>query len=670
MMLSFLILGGRLFEIQVLRGDEFGKIARAQSTGKTEIPAERGVIYDRTGRELAINIFTNSLYAYPRNKNEVRNINNYLDRLFRWSRGTASRKYNFKPDHFAWVKRGISDKRAARIKEEDPSGLFLSPEIGRDYPFGSIGKNIIGVTDIDGNGLTGMEYYSDSILAGTPGVIDYLRDGKRNTYRLREKPLVEPSSGNSMVLTIDWYFQEIVEEELQNAVEKYNASYGTAIFVNCRTGEILAAADYSPDDKGYSKLRSINDCYEPGSVMKIVAGAALLDEDLVDLDEKIYCEKGLWKCGRARLRDDKELDSLIFRDIMAHSSNIGIGKLSQRLGGEKLRETYRKFGFGHKYYLDFPGEAAGMIGNPGVWSEYNIAALSIGHAISATPLQITMAMAAVANGGNLLHPRLIGGIINPDGQVISKGGGDMSVRVMKKKTSDILRECLELVVDSGTATPAKSDIIKLAGKTGTAQIPDHENGGYLWGKYNASFAGYFPAEEPLLAGIVVLNKPEPIHYGGYTAGPTFRAIAERYVLAHCEYLNPQTRLIAENNGSETKEIPDFIGREYNFAVKIAENKGIPVGANRDSGMVVWQYPPAHRKISGKTKVALLVDDLNDKKMKMADLVGTSLRTALSVLNYQGLQFEVVGKGRVLRQFPKPGCSISKSSYCRIVCGNG
>jgi len=664
------VLIGRLIEIQILRGSELQKIASDQSTGKTEIPANRGVIYDRTGRELAINVASHSLYAYPGNKKEISRIHNFLDKQFGWKSGTSSRKYKLKPDHFTWIKRGISDRLAANIKEKNIDGLFLSPEVGREYPFGGIGKGILGATDIDGRGSAGIEYGADSILAGTPGIIDYLRDGKRNTYRLPDHPLVEPQPGNSLVLTVDWYFQEIVEEELQKAVEKYNADWGSAVFLNCQTGEILAAADYKPSSDKTTKLGALSDCYEPGSVLKIVAASALLDEKLVDLDEKIYCEHGLWTCGRGRLRDDKKLDTLNFRNIMSLSSNIGIGKLSQRLGGPKLRGAYERFGFGSKYFLDFPGEASGAIGDPGVWSEYNIAALSIGHAISATPLQIAAAIAAVANGGDLVRPQVLGGVLSPEGKVIRKMAEEKIGRVMKKESAEILKGFLELVVDSGTAVPARSELVKIAGKTGTAQIPDPDKRGYLWGKFNASFAGYFPADNPLVAGVVLLNEPEPIHYGGHTAGPAFKAMAERYVLAHCDHLRPDSRLLADNDHPSLIEIPDFVGRDYGLAVKIAENKNLLLGSNSDRGLVIWQYPPAHRKVPGETKVAILVSEDNTGSLQMADLVGMNLRTALSVLDYQGVRYEIVGKGQVLRQFPNAGESISKSSQCRLVCGNG
>jgi len=215
-----------------------------------------------------------------------------------------------------------------------------------------------------------------------------LRDAHRNTYRIKTIPLVRPVAGNSIVLTVDWYFQEIVEDELKAAVEKYNALEGTAVFLDCRTGEILAAADYvAGENNDAVKLRAVSNCIEPGSVFKIVA------------------------CGRSRMRDDHKYDSLTFQEIIELSSNIGTGKLALRLGPEKLCEAIDRFGFGQKTYVGLPGEQSGYIGDPGVWSDYNIAALSIGHSIAVTPLQLSSAMAALANGGSLYRPILIRGMI-------------------------------------------------------------------------------------------------------------------------------------------------------------------------------------------------------------------------------------------------------------------
>ncbi len=668
---GWIILLARLGTIQLVHGSEYSEKARAQSSGKTKVQAERGIIYDRTGREVAINVVGSSLSAYPQDKSEVNKIHRYLDRVNGWKSGTSRKKYKLKPERFTWIKRDLSDNLATQIAADSVAGLYLRKGLKRDYPFNEVGRQIIGNTNIDYQGLSGFEYNHDSLLAGSPGLIDFLRDGQNNTYNLREVPLVKPVTGKSMVLTLDWYFQEIVEDELKSAVKEFHALSGTAVFLDCYTGEILAAADYIENStSSILKLRAVSDCFEPGSVLKIATMAALLDENLVDLEEKIYCENGLWQCGRRRLRDDKKHDTLDIQQIMELSSNIGIGKLAQRLGGEKLRDVLYKFGFGQKLRVDLPGEASGVIGDPGVWSEYNIAALAMGHSISTTPIQLAAAIGAVANGGELYRPHVIKGVIDSDNRTIKYMEKEFIGRVIEEDNAEILRSFLTGVVERGTATPAQSSIISIAGKTGTAEIPDPENGGYRRNKFNASFLGYFPAEKPRIAGIVILHQPEPVHYGGHTAGPAFKRMAERYSIANSDLLKPNTQLKADGNDCEMIEVTDFVGRDYDFAKTMAQRDGLTLKTNRESGLVVWQYPPANRKIPGSEKIAVLVNSSEDDSIVMADLVGLNMRTALALLNYQGIDFEFEGCGIVRKQFPKVGEKLSETTKCRLVCGDG
>ncbi len=665
------ILVVRLVQIQVIHGSEFGEIAGKQSTGKIKVRADRGMIFDRKGRQVAINVINSSLYAYPTSHSEIKRIGRYLDKLYGWNRGTARRKFSLRPHRFRWIDRQLSDDRARLVVNDSIPGLYIKEEMRRDYPFGRVGQQLLGFTDIDGRGISGLEYNFDSLLAGKPGLIDYLRDAHRNTFRIREIPLIKPTSGNSIVLTTDWHFQEIVEEELQTAVAEYNALEGSAIFVDCHTGEILAAADYLPGSDNRSvKLRAVSNTFEPGSVFKVFTAASLLDKRLVDTSEYIDCEEGLWKCGRRILRDDKEHDTLQFREIFELSSNIGFGKLALRMGHEGLVESAERFGFGQKTFVGLPGEQSGAIGNPGVWSDYNIAALSIGHSISVTPVQLACAVASVANGGLLMRPYLIRGVINDQGKIIEKNKPDVMARAMKEKTSELLRDYMIGVVERGTATPTKSDIVSIAGKTGTAEVVDPEGGGYIKNKFIASFMGFFPAEDPQIAGLVVLHQPEPVHYGGYTSGPTFRNIAERYCIANSQYLRPDARLVAGEGGLELNTVPNFVGRDMMLAKKIADKKGFKIISDREEGLVIWQYPPDGRKMPGTETIALGVRATEEDTPRMFDFEGMKLRTALAVLGYLGVEYEIVGCGKVQRQFPKAGENVSSRSKCRLVCGNG
>ncbi len=671
LIIAFCCIVYRLFEIQIVNGREYREKARKQSSGKINVSADRGLIFDRKGRQVAINTIKNSLYANPSGNREIKKACRYLDKLYDRPSGSSRRKYSLKSERFTWIDRHLNDDLAARVARDSVPGLYLKKESQRVYPFPGVGRQLLGNTDVDCCGLSGLEYSCDSILAGRPGLIDYLRDAHRNTYRIEEIPVVKPQAGNSIILTVDWYFQEIVEEELKAAVEEYGATEGMAVFLDCQTAEILAAADYVAERKtDIVKLRAVSNCFEPGSLFKVFTAAALLEKDLVDLDEKIYCEKGLWKCGRRRLHDDKEFDSLTFQEIIEYSSNIGIGKLALRLGGEDLYETARRFGFGDKCFIDLPGEQSGVVRKAEVWSDYNIAALAMGHSISATALQLAAAVAAIANGGRLYRPSIIRGIINDRGKLVERMKPELVAEVINSDNAALLRSFMTGVVERGTAQPTKSDIITLAGKTGTAEIPDLKKGGYLKNKFMASFFGFFPAEDPKVAGIVVLKQPEPVHYGGHTAGPAFRNMAEKYAIANSEKFNPRSRLLAGEDGVSMMEIPDFVGQDIILAQKIAQKDGINLVANRPEGMVVWQYPPEGRRIPGEDIVAVVVRTGLDEDITLLDMTGMKIRTAMAVLDFQGVDFKISGTGQVKKQHPKAGSVLKKNLFCSLRCGTG
>ncbi len=661
----------RLFEIQVVHGSEYGDLAEKQSSGKITVKADRGLIYDRKGRQIAINTVTSSLYAYPSDKKEIANDYRYLDKLYGYKAGSARRKFSLQSNHFTWIDRHLPDELARRIDQDSIPGLYLKKESQRVYPFPGVGRQLLGNTDIDCNGLSGLEYSCDSILAGRPGLIDYLRDAHRNTYRIDEIPVVEPIAGNSLILTVDWYFQEIVEEELKAAVDEYGAKEGMALFLDCRTGEILAAADYSAGGKtDIVKLKAVSDCFEPGSMFKVFTAAALLEKDLVDLDEKIYCEHGLWKCGRRVLHDDKQLDSLTFREIIELSSNIGIGKLALRVGGDDLYDNARRFGFGERSLIDLPGEQSGLVNKAKVWSDYNISALAMGHSVSVTALQLATAVAAIANGGHLYRPAIIRGVIDDRGKILKRMKPEQVADVISTDNAAILRGFMAGVVERGTAKEAQSDIVSLAGKTGTAEIPDLVNGGYFKNKFMASFFGFFPVENPKVAGVVVLKQPEPVHYGGHTAAPAFKNMAERYAIAHAERFAPQSQLLAGDDGARMIEIPDFVGQDIELAKKVAHKEGVNINANREKGVVVWQYPPEGRRIPGEEIVAVAVQSEADEDgIILFDMTGMEMRTAMAVLDYQGVDVKINGTGRVKKQFPKAGVTLKKNLSCTLRCSS-
>jgi len=672
----FAVITARLVQIQVFQADKYGEIVTRQSTGKVAIPAERGFIYDRNGQLAAKNVFLSSLYAYPDNKRELNKVAAYLEKIFDLTPGTARKKYGLRVRKFRFIKRRLDENMARRIgADEVPRGLFIREESQREYPFGRVGKQILGFTDIDNRGQSGFELAFDSLLAGQEGWADIRRDGLRNTYRVNESVLVKPVTGRSVVLTVDWNLQEIVEEELCAAVEKYNAKSAMAVFLDCNNGDILAMAHYDPNEKypdKPTKLRAITDQFEPGSVFKVFTAAALLDAGAIDFSDSIFCENGKWKIGRRTLHDDKEQGWLSFRQVMELSSNIGIAKCAIDLGLDEVVETYKRFGIGKKLRCGLPGETAGRLVPPRTVSPYNIAALSMGHSVAVNALQLAAGFAAIANGGELLRPRLLLGRVDNNGYVVREGDRDFIGRAIIKKSSvDSLRAYLRGVVESGTATPVNSPVIAIAGKTGTAEIPDLENHRYFKNKFIASFAGFFPYHKPVIAGVVVIEEPHPVTYGGYTSGPTLRKIAERYSVMNPDLFTDPGRVMVEQSKrlENTFEVPNFVGRSIGQAKALAEKRGVKLRSTASEGTVVWQFPPADRVLFDTDEILLAVVNERDKP-SMADLVGLTVRKAAALLNFNGIKYTIRGNGRVVKQSIKPGETVTDNCVCRLTCRPG
>lgn len=681
--LVWCVIVGRLWNIQVVSGKTYAQIAAKQATDKIPLPAERGVIYDRTGKEVAVNVIRHSLWVYPQSDEEKARVGIYLDKLLGYRPGMSIAKHKIQTRRFRWIKRGVSDKLARRVAADTVPGVFIRQERGREYPYGLIGKQILGFTDSDNKGISGLEARYNEVLSGRDGVADIRRDGFRNAYQVIERPLSRPRPGGSLILTIDWMFQEIVEEELMRAVENYNALSGDAVFVDCATGELLAVAHCNPQDNHQqrpTKLPPVTDSFEPGSIYKVITAAALLDKNIAGPSRVIDCEGGAWQVGRRTLHDDKEHGEMTFHNIMAFSSNIGIAKLAIELGGEKLVSVSRRFGIGQKTRVDFPGEQRGKIRTDVRWSDYNVSALSIGHSVAVTPLQMALATAAIANGGSLYRPRFARGIVGADGLSSELREPEKVAQALSARSARQLRRMLRSVVDTGTAQLARSTTIGLAGKTGTAEIPREDGKGYYKNRFNASFIGYFPADSPLIAGIVVLKRPEPVHYGGHTSAPAFRKMAERYALANpgrFSSLHKNLDINAEDR-SAFSEAPRLIGLTAWAARQSSTRKGFTLKGMNDDGDVIWQYPSAGEPIQAGASIVALTNSMIKRSRASSgmfgmsgcvapDLLGVTTRQASLLLAQLHIPFDLDGSGRIIRQRPEAGSIMQRGEVAYLSC---
>lgn len=529
--IGFMAVFYRLADIMVVNHDWYLLKARGQQVRKEIIPVKRGGIFDRRGRELAINLETESIFCNPSEVTSAdqvaRTLSSAIDKD---SGGIYAKLVNSK--HFSWIERKMETEKARQIRDLRLKGVGLVPEMKRVYPKGALASHVIGFVNLDNKGIEGVEKEYDKYLNAKEGSTYVMRDAKGNSL---SEGSTKDIRGNNIVLTIDEGLQFILEKNLDAAMAKWKAVSATAIMMDPFTGEILALAnrptfdpgDLSEVDPNEIRNRAITDCYEPGSTFKIVVGIAALEEHVVKPETRIDCSAGSVEVGGRRIKDAHRNGVLAFREVIQKSSNVGTIKTAMMLGKTKVYEYIKKFGFGEKTGIDLQGEIPGLVKNPDRWSGMSIGAIAIGQEIAVTPLQVLRAYSAVANGGYLVTPHVVKEIRSPEGTIVSKPES-RTERIISAETVAIFREILKTVTEQGgTATEAAVEGNHVAGKTGTAQLIDPKTKKYSTTRFISSFVGFVPADNPRLAMIVVIKEPKGQIYGGLVAGPVFKEIANQ-----------------------------------------------------------------------------------------------------------------------------------------------
>jgi cell division protein FtsI (penicillin-binding protein 3)/stage V sporulation protein D (sporulation-specific penicillin-binding protein) len=538
----FSIFSFRLIYLQAIKHDEYAGLAAKKNVYEQKIYAERGTILDANNEVLAHNIPVETVIADATHLNNLEETADLLSNELGIPSGEVAEKLN-SGRRYIVIKREVSKHTTKALGEKlragNLRGIYFEHDATRIYPNGSMLCHVIGFTDFDHHGIQGVEASMEEYLHGQDGYrfIEHNRAGEEIVpYRGQERA---PRNGYEVHLTVDLGLQNIVENEIDAAMQQYSPQKATIILMRPQTGEILAMANRPHFDLNlrseakpdHMKNRAIIDMMEPGSTFKIVAAAAALNEHKLRPDSSIFCENGLWNFGGAALHDHRAFSYLSVRDILIKSSNIGAAKLALTVGEQKFYEYIRRFGFGERTGVELPGEINGLLRPPQSWSKISITRIPMGHEIGVTPLQMTVAMATIANGGKLIMPRIVKSIRTSEGKTVSSLSPVVLRQVISSETAREIGDALRGVVsDNGTAAAAAVPGFTIAGKTGTAQKVD-PRGGYEQGKYVVSFAGYLPAEHPEFVGLVMLDdahtsKPE-LNYGGLVAGPIFARLAEK-----------------------------------------------------------------------------------------------------------------------------------------------
>ena len=459
---------------------------------------------------------------------------------------------------FGVVESNLPPEQKKFLRDLRKSALMADADQMRIYPLGPLGGQVVGFSHADESvinnravsqiiGQDGIEFAMQKELSGAAGWRETAQDKRQKelaTWRNEDVPVHD---GRDVVLTIDSYVQHIAEVAAQEAMEKNSPKSVTVVVMRPKTGEILAMVslpDYDPNNlqtvSTNNRNRVINDVVEPGSTFKIVVVSGALNEHVVTLNDIFNCGHGQFEFAGKTLHDHEPFDNLSTLGIITKSSNIGAAKIGIQLGQQKLYDYALNFGFGARTWLPLPGEASGILNPVKDWTKISIAQIPMGHGVAVTRLQMLFAMAAIANGGWLMHPMIIKQLQEHDGTVVQTYHPERVRQVITEDTSRKMVEALKtVVIKGGTAVEAAMKNYQVAGKTGTAQKT--EGLGYSKTKFISSFIGFFPAEDPELCISVVMDEPLEGHYGGKVCGPVFKQIAEQCA----SYLNipPDPRMM-------------------------------------------------------------------------------------------------------------------------------
>ena len=528
------VVAGKLVDLQVASPTRYRELSADQRVRTQTLSADRGTIYDRSGVELAVSVPRNSVFVDPELISDSQAVATALAAVLGVEGADVLGRIEG-GGRFAYVARHVPDDVAAQVAALQMPGVGMIPEPKRVLPSSEVAGSIIGITDIDGNGLSGLESQFTDLLTGTPGSLTLEKGPDGRTIPVAEQQLVPAVPGHDLVLSIDRSLQFETERILLAQVEAARARGGVVVVSNPATGEILTMANVLRDaESGQVRVdannAAVTTSYEPGSVMKMITASGAVDQGLADYTTTFVVPDTI-RLGGWDFSEHTPHGTISWPlpQLLSNSSNVGTIQIAQMLGADGLHDYLTRFGLGTPTLLGFPNEQSGMLAPPQNWSDSEIGSISLGQSVAVTPLQMLMAYNVVANGGLYVPPRLVLETVAPDGERRINVPGE-SRRVISEDTADMMNMMLRGVVAVGTGTRAAVEGFPVAGKTGTA-IKAQPNGTYFdqYGiqRYQATFVGFVPATAPALSILVMIDEPGDGNiYGGSVAAPVFADVAK------------------------------------------------------------------------------------------------------------------------------------------------
>lgn len=657
--------------LQVLPNARLEALQNRQFQTVITLQNRRGAIVDRAGRELAMSTKAYSIYADPKVIEGKKAASRKIATALGVYHGNIFQKIKDPNRRFVWIDRLLSQDKADRVRALNIRGIQIVEEFKRVYPNENLLSQVIGFVGKEGQGLEGLEKSFDSALQGNKKKVTVRRDARGRPLVADGLMFAENPDGAEIKLTVDADLQHTLDTELNQAIAEFDADSAMGVILDAKTSAILAMSSAPSFDANMAlKLKPeqrrnkvVTDAFEPGSTLKTFVVAAGLREKVLQPNTKYNTEMGRFKVGDRVIREaetHEKWQSLTASEILAYSSNIGTTKIAFDLGPEIVQKTLVDFGFGQKTGVDLPGDTRGLM-HPLPWKQHLFANISFGHGMAASSLQIANAYAAIANGGVLKTPYMVQSIRDPEtGETTEyKPNAEKERRVLSPEDAASMRLMLTgVTAPGGTGISAKVDGFLVAGKTGTAQKVDLQNGGYIHKGYLSSFAGFIPAIDPRFVIFVMVDHPKKnAYYGSQVAAPIFSRLAG--YAARRAGLAPV--LLSAKNFVDKDTVTD--------ANKKPSKKQIAEMASATAKRMKDTKNPALPEVEGvKTSTEILAEaaaGVQDDGL-VPDLMGLSVREVLKKVSAQDLQVKIRGSGVVAEVIPAVGSLVPNSKKITVI----
>lgn len=698
--------------VQFVNGPDLQIRAIEQQTKDKTINSKRGIIYDRNGKILAQSASVEMVSVSPREIYDAENadfVADTLSEVLELDRETVYKKIT-RNSGYEIIKRRVEKETADKLRalmsftdEEGKTsnklrGVYLSEDTKRYYPYGKLASHVIGFVGTDNQGLNGVELSFDKYLKGLPGRVVTAKNAMGTDMPFKYEKYINPENGANLVLTIDETIQHFVEKNLEQAVADYKVQNGAAcIIMEAKTGDILAMATYPSYDlnapftlnnpeiqaqvdalEGDEKTKLYNDeiqkmwrnkavvdTYEPGSTFKAITTAMALEENVVSINDAFYCTGAhvvgphvihCWKGGGHGAET--------FLQGVENSCNPVFMTVGARVGNANFFKYYKAFGFAEKTGFDLPGEAVCAFHQMSNFNEVELATSSFGQSFQITPLQLITAYSAIANDGTMVRPRIAKVLTDDDGNVIKTFGTKSIRKVISEETAAATRQILESVVTNGTSKNAYIAGYRVAGKTGTSEKLPRGNG-----KYIASFAGFAPANDPEIIGLLLLDEPMGDTYmGGQIAAPTFKLIFEDTL----RYLGIEPQYTEEELKTMDLPVPNVEGLNVADVPKAFENSGLRYQIVGDGDVIVSQIPKGGTALPASSTVVLYTRENDESDVVVPDVISCGVNEANRRIVNAGLNIKISGNAEVKEgeavvstQSPPSGTLVPKGTIVTV-----